>query len=91
METSVKTSTEIMRKIRSEIAWGAAIWFLWGISQAVGTWLQIEALKPEKDGGVLWFGFGAMVVLAIFLADCTEAIIAGMGERAGPAEGKHDS
>jgi len=77
----VKTSTEIMRKIRSEIRWGAAIWFLSGIVQAVGKWLQIEALKPEKGEVWLWFGFGGMVIFAIFLADCTEAIIARMSER----------
>jgi hypothetical protein len=81
-EASVRTSTEMMQKIRREIAWEGGVWFLWGLSQAVGRWLQIDALKPEKDGGVLWFAFGAMVVLTIFLADCTEAILARIGERA---------
>jgi hypothetical protein len=87
---NVKTSTQIMQKIRREITWGAAIWFLWGISQAVGKWLQIEALKPEKDGAWLWFGFGGAVVFAIFLADCTEAILARMSERTPGGEGRPD-
>lgn len=76
----MKTSAEIMRKIRREIIWGAAIWFLWGIGQAVGDWLQIEALKPQKASAMLWFGFGGVVVLFIFMADCTEAILARIRE-----------
>jgi hypothetical protein len=71
----------MMQKIRREIAWGWAVFFLFGISQAVGKWLGIEALKPQKDGGLLWFGFGGIVVFAMFLADCTEAILARIGER----------
>jgi hypothetical protein len=77
----VRTSTEMMNKIRREIAWGGVVWFLFGMSQAVGKWLQIDMLNDGKVGEWLWFVFGGMVVFSTFLADCTEAILARIGER----------
>jgi hypothetical protein len=73
----------MMQKVRREIAWGGVIWFVWGIGHAVGNWLDIEALKPHKDSGLLWFGFAGMIILFVFIADCTDAILAKISERAG--------
>jgi len=70
----------MMRKIRKEIAWAAAIWFLFGTSQALGKWLQIDMLSDGKIGSWLWYALGGGMVFAIFLADCTEAVLARIGE-----------
>jgi hypothetical protein len=81
----VPLSSEMMHWVKRKIMWGSLAWFLWGMSFAVGNWLEIESWKPQKDSGVLWFGFGGIVILGTFMADCTEAILARIDEKLRPS------
>jgi hypothetical protein len=69
--------------------WGSLAWFLWGMSFPVGKWLQIESLKPQKDSGMLWFGFGGLITVCIVVLNCTEVILARIDERSEALE--HDN
>lgn len=79
-----QTSTEKMRKIKGKLMWGSAIWFLWGIGAAIGKWLGISAVRPDKTTIFAWFGFGILLMLAGFIADCTEAVISRIDEKVRP-------
>jgi len=78
--TIMKTSTELMREVDRELMWGGAVWFLWGVGGAVGNWLGIDALKTDRTGSFLWFGFGGAVGLGIIVANCTKAVLAAIRE-----------
>ncbi len=72
-----------MREVHRELTWGAALWCLIGIAGAIGQWLDINAVKMDRTGGLLWFGFGGVVVLGKLILDCTDAILAALTERQG--------
>lgn len=60
--------------------WGGLLWFLWGLSFPVGNWLQIDTLKPTREGALVWMAFGAGAVLCQFMISCTEAVLARIDE-----------
>jgi hypothetical protein len=79
----MKTSAERVHSVHRELMWGGAIWFLSGIIGAIGKWLEIDAVKMDKTGALLWFGFGGVLVVGKLVADCADAILAGVAERNG--------
>jgi hypothetical protein len=74
------SSAVLMRKVDRELMLGGALWFLWGISIAVGKWLDIETLKTDKTGALLWFGFAGLLTLGFFIQMCTNAVLAAIRE-----------
>lgn len=84
----MEISAQKIRTVRRDIMWGSLSWFAWGISFPVGKWLQIESLKPQKDSGILWFGFGGLIVVCIVVLNCTEVILARIDEKLGAGSEK---
>ena len=78
----MESSTQLVKKIERELGLGAGVWFLWGISNAIGNWLGIDALKTIQKGGVYWFVFGGLIVSGLFVLECVKALLAGIRESA---------
>lgn len=83
----MESSAQIVKKIHRELGLGGAFWFLWGISSAIGQWLNIDRLKPPQGGAVYWFVFGGLLVSGIFLLECVGALLAGIREGAASING----
>jgi hypothetical protein len=66
-----------MRKVDRELVLGAG---LWGVGVTIGKRLGIGALTGDKTEGLVWFGFGGLIALGIFVADCTRAVLAAIRE-----------
>jgi hypothetical protein len=79
----MKTSAELIRRIEKQLMWASAIWFLWGISSAMGRWLSIKELQTDRTGALLWFGYSGLLLLAHLIEDCAKAILAAIRENEG--------
>jgi hypothetical protein len=74
-------STDLISRIDRKLAWGAVLWFLWGVSGAIGRWLSIGVLKMDKASSLVWFGFGFLLMAGVFVADCAKAVVATIREQ----------
>ncbi|MGB9072567.1 MAG: hypothetical protein WCC22_07830 [Terriglobales bacterium] len=80
------TSAQLMRRVYRELVLAAVLWIVWGVGATIGKRLGIAALTADKTEGLVWFGFGGLIAVWIFVADCTRAILAAIRENK-PAEG----
>ena len=74
------TSAQLMRKVDRELVLGAGLWIVWGVGVTIGKRLGIGALTADKTEGLVWFGFGGLIAVGIFVADCTRAVLAAIRE-----------
>ena len=69
----MRTSEALMKKVRREILWGSAFWFLLGIGLSMAKWFGFY--QPTRADGQYWAAFGFFVVICHFVADCTEVVL----------------